>query len=150
MKTIRPSHRLAVAGSLAVFGFVSGVRAEEAEIELDQVPKAVMEAAKVKFPGAKIKEASKETEGGKTVFELEMTHEERNMDVTFQEDGTLVLVETQVPEKDVPSAVLTAVKDKYPGEDQPRRIGKERARGEEGGRLLRVPPDDGRQEIRRG
>jgi len=44
-----------------------------------------------------------------------MTHDERNMDVTFQEDGTLVLVETQVPENEVPAAVSNAVKGKYPG-----------------------------------
>jgi uncharacterized membrane protein YkoI len=115
MKTNSSSQRLAVAGFLAVVGLVSAAQAQEAEVKLDQVPKPVMEAAKVKFPGAKIKEASKETENGKTVFELEMTHEDRNMDVTFQSDGTLVLVETQVSEKGVPAAVLKAVKDKYPG-----------------------------------
>src|SRR5262249_31782611 len=115
MMTTCTSKWMVVAGFLAILGLASGARAQEARIELDQVPKAVMDAAKAKFPEAKIKGASKETEDGKTVFELEMTHDDRNKDVTFQEDGTLVLVETAIPEKEAPSAVLEAVKVKYPG-----------------------------------
>jgi uncharacterized membrane protein YkoI len=106
---------VAAAGVLGLFGLASGVRAQEVEIKLDQVPKTVMDSAKAKFPGAKIREASKETEDGKTVFELSMTHEDRKMDVTFQEDGTLVLVETEVSEKDLPAGVIGAVMGKYPG-----------------------------------
>jgi uncharacterized membrane protein YkoI len=115
MLTKRSSEWVAVAGLLGLFALASGARAQETEIKLDQVPKAVMDSAKAKFPGAKMREASKETEDGKTVFELSMTHEERKMDVTFQEDGTLVLVETEVSEQELPAAVMRAVKDKYPG-----------------------------------
>src|SRR5262249_39829635 len=79
------------------------------------VPKAVADAAKAKFPGAKIREAAKETEDGKTVFELSLTHENHKMDVTSEENGTLVVVETVVTEAEVPAAVMKAVKDKYPG-----------------------------------
>jgi uncharacterized membrane protein YkoI len=89
--------------------------AQETQIKLGQVPKAVMDSARAKFPGALFRGASKETEDGKTVYELEMTREDRRMDVTFREDGTLVLVETVVPEKEVPSAVLRGVKERYPG-----------------------------------
>src|SRR5207248_3464617 len=80
-----------------------------------QVPKAVLDSAKAKFPGAEHRDASKETEEGKTVYEIAMTHEGHRMDVTFQENGTLVLVETEVPEAELPAAVLKAAKDKYPG-----------------------------------
>jgi hypothetical protein len=100
---------------VGLLGVGSIAPAQEAEIPLDQVPKTVLESAKAKFPGAKIKEASKETEEGKTVFELEMTHESHRMDVTFKDDGTLVVVETRVAEKDLPANVLQAVKDKYAG-----------------------------------
>jgi uncharacterized membrane protein YkoI len=115
MRTKRFSRWMAAVGLLGLFGLASGAGAQEVEIPLDQVPKAVMDASKAKFPGAKIGEASKETEDGKTVFELSMTHEGRKMDVTFEENGTLVLVETEVPEAEVPAAVTKAVKDKYPG-----------------------------------
>src|SRR5262249_16939155 len=71
---------------------------------LDQVPKAVMDAAKSKFPGATIKEASKETEDGKKTFELEMSLNNRNVDASFEANGTLVAVESQVGEDEVPAA----------------------------------------------
>jgi hypothetical protein len=90
-------------------------RAQEAKIRLDQVPKAVIAATNEKFPGAEHRGAAKETEDGKTVYEMEITHEGHKMDVTFKEDGTLVLVETQLRESDLPGRVLRAVKDKYPG-----------------------------------
>ncbi len=106
---------VAVAGFLALFGLPSATWAQESEIKLDQVPKAVMDAAKAKFPGAKIREAAKETEDNKTLYELEMTHNGHNMDVSFQETGTIVVVETQLTDNEVPAAVLEAVKAKYPG-----------------------------------
>jgi uncharacterized membrane protein YkoI len=109
------SGRAAVAVVLGMFTLASGVEAQETEIKLDQVPKVVMDSAKAKFPGAKMREASKEIEDGKTVFELSLIHENRKMDVTFQEDGTLVVVETVVPAKELPAAVMQAVKDRYPG-----------------------------------
>jgi hypothetical protein len=37
------------------------------------------------------------------------------MDVSFEPNGTLVLVETEVPETELPAAVSKAVKAKYPG-----------------------------------
>jgi hypothetical protein len=115
MSTNRSTGWMVIVGILGLFGLVSGASAQETEIPLDLVPKAVMDSARAKFPEAKIKEAVKETEDGKTVFELEMTHGNRKMDVTFREDGTLILTETQVSENEVPAVVRQAVKDKYPG-----------------------------------
>jgi uncharacterized membrane protein YkoI len=115
MMTRRISGWVTAAGLVGLFGLGSSVRAQETEIKLDQVPKAVMAAAKAKFPGVRIREASKETEEGKTLFELEMTYENRNVDATFQEDGTVVEVETSLRENEVPAAATRAVKDKYPG-----------------------------------
>lgn len=115
MATKRSNEWMAVVGLLGLFGFATGARAQESKVPLDQVPKAVMDASKAKFPGAKIREAAKETEDGKTVFELAMTHEDRQVDVTFQQDGTLVVVETQIRVNEVPETVMRAVKGKYPG-----------------------------------
>jgi uncharacterized membrane protein YkoI len=115
MTTKRSNGWMAVVGLLGLFGLATGARAQESKVPLDQVPKAVMDASKAKFPGAKIREASKETEDGKTVFELSMTHEDHQMDVTFQENGTLVVVETTIRENEVPETVMRAVKGKYPG-----------------------------------
>src|SRR4051794_1901959 len=125
MKTKRGMRSLTVAGLLAVLGLASGTRAQEEGIPLDRVPKAVMNAAKAKFPGAKINAASEETEDGEEgkegkdrkppVFVLEMKHQRRDVDVTFKGDGTVVVVETDVPNKELPKVVLRAAGQQYPG-----------------------------------
>ena len=115
MKTTRLAGVLATAGALGLFALAAGAKAQEVDIPINQLPKAVADAAKAKFPGAQWRGASKETEDGKTVYEVAMTHQGRKMDVTFQENGTLDLVETEVPEAELPPAVARAVKDKYPG-----------------------------------
>ena len=107
---------MTVAGCLAVLGLASGSRAEGGEIPLKRVPKPVMHSARSKFPGARINAASEETEDGKPpVFALEMKHNRHDVDVTFKADGTVVLVETDVPAKEVPKVVRRAVEQRYPG-----------------------------------
>jgi hypothetical protein len=115
MKTRREMRSLTVAGFLAVLGLASGTRAQEEKIPLHRVPRVVINSAKAKFPGAEIKKASKETEDGEPVFALGMKHHRHDMDVTFKADGTVVLVETAVPAKELPQVVLRAVEGKYPG-----------------------------------
>jgi hypothetical protein len=116
MRTKRETRSMTIAGFLAVLGLATGSRAQEEGIPLDRVPKAVMKSAKAKFPGAEIKGASEETEDGKPpVYELEMKHHRHNVDVTFKVDGTLILVETAIPGKELPKVVLRAVEQRYPG-----------------------------------
>lgn len=115
MMTKRLGGWVAIVGILGWLGIGSAVAAQEVEIKVDQVPKAVRDSAKAKFPGAKHRGAARETEEAKTLYEISMTHESHRMDVTFQEDGTLVLVETEVAERDLPAAVLKAARAKYPG-----------------------------------
>jgi hypothetical protein len=114
MMTMRTAYGMISVGTLSLFTWATTARAQETEIPIDQVPQVVQDAAKAKFPGAEWRGAAKEVEEGKTVYEMSITHKEHKMDVTFKSDGTLVLVETEVPEKELPAAVLQAVKDKYP------------------------------------
>jgi hypothetical protein len=99
---------------IAVMVLTARAGAQEREVELDEVPRAVMEAAKAKFPGASIRAASTEKEEGRTVYELEMTHAKRRMDVTFRPDGTLVVVETAIAQGEAPEAVLRSVRERHP------------------------------------
>ena len=109
MTTKRGMRSLTVAGFLAVLGLAPVTRAQDEGIPVDRVPKAVINAAKAKFPGAKIQQASEETEDEKTVYSLEMKHQRHNLDVTFKGDGTVVLVDTAVTTKELPKVVLRAV-----------------------------------------
>ncbi len=88
---------------------------KEEKIPLDQVPKAVTDAVKARFAGAKIAEAAKEEEDGKTFYELSLTHNGQKMDVLAKPDGTIVEIERQIAIADLPGAVATSVKAKYPG-----------------------------------
>jgi Putative beta-lactamase-inhibitor-like, PepSY-like len=116
MTTIRGMRSMTVVGLLAVLGLAPGAQAQEEKIPLHRVPKAVMKSAKDKFPGAKIKVASQETENGKpSVIALELKHDRQNVDVTFKVDGTVILVETEIPSKELPEGVQRAVEERYPG-----------------------------------
>jgi hypothetical protein len=116
MRTRRGMRSLTVVGLPAVLGLATGTRAQGEENPPDCVPKAVMDSAKARFPGAEIKVASEETEDGKPpVYALEMKHNRHDVDVTFKVDGTVVLVETAVPAKELPKVVRRAVEHRYPG-----------------------------------
>jgi hypothetical protein len=116
MMTQRGMRSMTGAGLLAVLGLAPGTRAQEEKIPLDRVPQAVMNSAKARFPGAEIKLASEETEDGKpSVYVLEMKHPRHKVHVTFKGDGSVVLVETAVPTKELPKVVRRAVEHRYPG-----------------------------------
>ncbi len=95
-------------------GFGSRARADEELIQLDKVPAAVMKAVKAKFPGAELKKAARETEDGKTLYEVTLTHDGSNYDVALQENGTFAEIEKEIKAADLPKPVTDAVKAKYP------------------------------------
>ena len=104
---------------IALFGFVGlvsvgGARADEEKVPLDKVPVAVMNAVKKKFPAAKIEEAAKEVEDGKTTYEIGIEQDERDITVSLKEDGTILEIEKEIAVKDLPSAVTGAIAAKYP------------------------------------
>src|SRR4051794_14003708 len=109
MRTKRGMRSPAVAGFLAVLGLASVTRAQDEVIPMDRVPKSVINAAKAGFPGAEIQQATEETEDETKVYSLEMKHQRHHLDVTFKGDGTLVLAETAVPQKELPKVLLRAV-----------------------------------------
>ena len=111
---MQSSIKVGAAVALAMAGWAAGARAEEAKVALDQVPKAVLAAAKARFPGAEIKGAEKEVEDGKTTYEIGLVHEGHKVDVVLTPDGTIKAVETVVEASDLPAAVSAAVAARYP------------------------------------
>jgi hypothetical protein len=107
---------------VAVVGFVlmaSAVAADDKAkkievIKLEDAPKAVRDAIEGRFPGAKVSTTERETENGKVNFEVNLTHKDRKYEMHIQEDGTISAIEKEIQLKDVPDAVLKAVKDAYP------------------------------------
>jgi uncharacterized membrane protein YkoI len=101
-------------GGFALFMFIlpAGVRAQEKD--LDKIPKAVMESLKAKFPKAKIDKWTKETEGGKVVYDIEFKQDGRKFEADIFENGTIENWEREIAADALPEAVKNAVEKKYP------------------------------------
>jgi uncharacterized membrane protein YkoI len=116
----RFSSRLAASAMAGLFLLVAAARADEKEkekprkITLDQAPKAVQDAIKDRFPGGKVTSIEKETEDGKVVFDVELTHKGRKYEMDIQEDGTVIEVEKEIKARDLPRAVARGIEAKYP------------------------------------
>jgi hypothetical protein len=105
----------AVACAVAVLlGAELMAKADGEKVPEDKVPKAVMDTAKARFPGAKFTSITKEKEDGKTVYDFELTHEGKKYEMDISEDGTLFELEKEVALKDLPEAVTKAVEAKFP------------------------------------
>lgn len=102
---------------LAVAGLMLGgssLRAEEVKVELDKLPKAVLETVKKRFPKAELKEAAKETDGDKVEYEVSLVDGKTKYDVMLTPAGKLTLIEKTIDAKDLPEAVTKAIEEKYP------------------------------------
>jgi len=85
---------------------------EEAKVEL---PPAAADAVKAAFPKAKIEEAKLEKESGLDIYEVELEQEgEPEVEVEVASNGTIVEIETEIAQKDVPAAVLQAIQAAAP------------------------------------
>jgi uncharacterized membrane protein YkoI len=86
---------------------------DEEKIALDKLPKAVMNAVKAKFPTAKLKGASKETENGKTSYEVTLTLNNANHDILLTPEGKITAIEKMIKVDDLPRVVANVLKTKY-------------------------------------
>jgi uncharacterized membrane protein YkoI len=103
------------AAALGVFLLTATGRADEKKIPLDQVPKAVIAAAKAKFAGAELKGAEIEKEEGKTIYEIALKLEGASYEAEFTPEGKLIGYDKVISVNDLPQAVSDALRAKYPG-----------------------------------
>jgi uncharacterized membrane protein YkoI len=87
---------------------------QEKTVNLDKVPKKVIDAVKAKYPKATIRSASTETEKDKTIYELSITNKKQKIDVSLTSEGKIVSIEAEIELKDVPMKVVKAFESKYP------------------------------------
>jgi hypothetical protein len=89
----------------------------EVPLRIDQVPQVVRKAAADAVPGARLTEACRYVEDGKTYYELSgFDAQHRAVDVTLTPRGSVEEVETEIPIRDVPKVVVDAVKAKTRGQ----------------------------------
>ncbi len=87
---------------------------EEEAVALDKVPQPILESVSARFPGAAVREAAKETEQGKLVYEISIRDKGQDVDVTLAPDGRILVIEKEIVARDLPAAVTKALEDRYP------------------------------------
>jgi uncharacterized membrane protein YkoI len=111
--------------TLVVVVLVAAVGRTEGEekVPLDKLPKAVVDAVKVKFPKAELVEAEKEELGGKTYFEVKIKNAGKTLEVKLTAEGKIEAVEDDDDDDDgeekvaldkLPKVILDGVKAKFP------------------------------------
>jgi hypothetical protein len=103
-------------GTVAAFLLAMMVASAQAKknLELDKIPKKVMDTLKGKFPKAEIHKWTKEKEGAKDMYDIEFKQEGKKFEADIFDDGTIHNWEKEIAAKDLPDAVKKAVEKKYP------------------------------------
>ena len=110
--------KTAVCGLTVVVLSLVGVfalSADEEKVPLDKVPKAVIDAVKKRFPNAEMTGAEKETEDGKTNYEIAIKDNGTKIDVEVTADGVITEIEKTMNVSDLTKAVTETLNGKYPG-----------------------------------
>jgi hypothetical protein len=92
---------------------VEGEKKVKNDLELDKIPKVVMEALKARFPQAEIHKWTKEREGDIAVYDIEFKLEGWKFEADIKEDGTIHNWEKEIADIDLPETVKRAVETKY-------------------------------------
>src|SRR5580700_9544638 len=100
---------IAVAALVLVVPAVVG---QEEEVQIDQLPKAVVDAIMAKFPGADLQEAVKDTDDSKTIYEVEFEHKDELYFVSVTPEGKITEVEREIEVDDLPKPVTEALTKK--------------------------------------
>jgi uncharacterized membrane protein YkoI len=82
----------------------------EKKVKMQDLPAAVQQAIKEHSKGATIRGLATEIEGGKRVYEAELTVQGHAKDLTFDEHGTIVSTEEETPLAKIPAAAGTAIR----------------------------------------
>ena len=93
---------------LTVFGLGTAVAAEK-KLKLEELPPAVQATVKAETKNATVGSISKETEKGKTLYEVETKVDGKGRDLTIDEKGVVVEVEQEVSIDTIPAAAKAAM-----------------------------------------
>lgn len=105
--------RACVMVAVALLG---GIRlVDEQAVAVKDIPRAVMDVVKKRFPQGEITSASKEDDDDEQVYEVELKNAGKTVTVSVEEEGELVEIETEVVAGDLPKAVRESLGKAYPG-----------------------------------
>ena len=98
-----------ILGVIVIAIGFSSARASEKAVNMKDLPAAVRRTVQEQSQGAVIRRLSKEIEGGKTVYEVEMKVKGHGKDVTIDASGEVIEVEEEVPLESLPNAARAAI-----------------------------------------
>src|SRR5437868_3396353 len=84
------------------------------KIPFDKAPKVIQNAVNGRFPGGEVTSLTREKEGDKVVFDIELTWKGRKYEMDVLENGTITEVEKEKKLAEVPAALAKTVDGKYP------------------------------------
>ncbi len=83
--------------------------AADQPVKMKDLPPAVQKTVREQSKGATIRGLSKEIEGGKTYYEVELTADGHNKDILIDASGAVVEIEEQVALDAVPAVVKATI-----------------------------------------
>jgi uncharacterized membrane protein YkoI len=86
---------------------------DKGKADLDKIPKKVMDALKARFPNPVIQHWTEEKEGGVVLYDIEFRQAGRKLEADIKADGMIDNWEGETSVKDLPAAVMKAVRTKY-------------------------------------
>lgn len=89
--------------------------AAEKRVQMKDLPPPVAQAVQEQTKGAEIRGLSKETEGGRTQYEVETVAGGKSRDLTFDGSGRLIEVEQEVALDSLPAAARAALEKRTAG-----------------------------------
>jgi len=111
---MKPVHILAlVAAAVLMAVTLLGAQAPASDAAR-RLPSEILAAFQKSYPKATITGVSKETEDGKTVWEVESTDNGLGRDLVYAPDGTVMEIEEEIAASSLPAAVSAALNAKYP------------------------------------
>ena len=102
-----------LGASVLIVLLVSATAADE-EVPLEKLPKKVVAAVKAKFAGAELVSATKDSEEGKTYYEVAIKHKKEELEITLTPDGKIIEITKEIDPDDLPKVVVAALEKKYP------------------------------------
>jgi uncharacterized membrane protein YkoI len=99
---------------IGAVALASPVLADEKKVEIEDLPKVVLRSAQKAFPEAQVVGASKETEDGETIYEVEMKLDGKSIDLEIDDEGEIESIEKEIDAEDLPKAVTKAVAKFFP------------------------------------
>jgi len=101
--------RIALCILVLTIGFANTLASEKA-VTMKDLPTAVQRTVQEQSKGATIRGFSKEVEGGKTIYEVQMKVNGHGKDVSMDASGAVLEVEEEVALESIPAAAQAAIK----------------------------------------